>query len=296
MSGRAGFGGFCTDLHMHSLASDGVLTPAQLMDAAAQKGMRLVALTDHDTCDGIPEAKLRAEELGMVFIPGIELSCGGEKEIHILGYGIDPLNPGLMAFREQRRADRLERAEQMMQILAEAGMPIDRESVYALVSGVIGRPHIAAGMVSAGYVHTVQEAFEQYIAQGRPFYVPRPEVPVREGCRVIREAGGIPVLAHPMELRSGEAVLSSLVHEWRGQGLAGIEIYHPSTPSHKIAMLLGIARQEGLLVTGGSDYHGIPKRHDAIGQGMDRWDSAPEDLERLFLAMGRPFPREKLFL
>ncbi len=279
---------------MHSRASDGMLEPAHLMEAAAEKGMRLVALTDHDTCAGVPEAEQRAGELGMVFVPGIELSCGGEKEIHILGYGVDFRHSGLAAFRKKRDAERKNRAVQIMDRLEAAGMPVERESVYSQVSGVIGRPHIAAALVRAGYVHTVQEAFDRYLGQGRPFCVPKPEVTVREGCRVILEAGGVPVLAHPMELRSGEAVLGSLVHEWHEQGLAGMEIYHPSTASHKVAMLLSLARQEGLLVTGGSDYHGIAARGDAIGQGMERWDTAREDLARLFDAMGRSFPEKEL--
>ena len=295
MMENAGFGGFCVDLHMHSRASDGALEPAQLMEAAAEKGKRLVALTDHDTCAGVPEAERRAGELGLAFIPGIELGCGGEKEIHILGYGVNPADAGLMRFREDRQRDRTERAERMMDLLAGAGMPLDREEIYAQVSGVIGRPHLAAGMVRKGYVHSLQEAFDRFLSRGCSCYVPSPYVSVQEVCRVILNAGGVPVLAHPMELQAGEAVLSSLIHEWSCYGLAGMEVYHPSTANHKVAMLLGLARREGLFVTGGSDYHGTSTKTDGIGQGTDRWESAAEDLPRLFAAMGRPFPKAKLF-
>ncbi|MBQ8094487.1 MAG: PHP domain-containing protein [Clostridia bacterium] len=283
------------DLHMHSTASDGTLTPSALMEQAKADGMRIVALTDHDTCSGAAEAARAAAGFGMCFIPGIELSCGGAREIHVLGYGIDPENPGLMSFREKRMEERRLRAIAMMDALEAAGAAVDRTYVNSLVNGFIGRPHIARGLVQAGHVHTVEEAFDRFLVPGRPGYVPRPEVTVAEGCSLIRAAGGVPVLAHPMELRSGESALSSLVHEWCGQGLAGMEIYHPSTANHKAAMLRSIARQEKLLVTGGSDFHGPQVRPIRIGQGVERWETAEMDLKRLFDAMGREFPAE-LFL
>ncbi|MBQ7486115.1 MAG: PHP domain-containing protein [Clostridia bacterium] len=278
------------DLHMHSRASDGTLTPSQLMKVAKMAGVQLCALTDHDTCAGFAEADLAAERLGICLIPGIELSCGGAKEIHVLGYGVDPAHPGLMSFRDRRIAERQARAAAMLDALEAAGVPVDREYVYGIASEFIGRPHIARGLVRAGYVHTVEEAFNRYLLPGKPGYVPRPEVTVREGCELIHAAGGIAVLAHPMELKYGDMVLSTLVHEWRGQGLDGMEIYHPSTANHKVGRLRSIASQEGLLITGGSDFHGPDVRDIKIGEGVRRWETARNDLRRLFDAMQRPMP------
>jgi len=287
---RPAFLNECVDLHMHSHASDGTLTPSELMASAKAAGMQVVALTDHDTCTGVAEAWIAAEQLGICLIPGIELSCGGSKEIHVLGYGVDPEHPGLQTFRARRISERQARAAAMMDALEAAGVPLDREYVYSIASDFIGRPHIARGLVYACVVNTVEEAFSRYLVEGKPGYVPRPEVTVREGCELIHEAGGVAVLAHPMELGYGESVLSSLVHEWRGQGLDGMEIYHPSTANHKVGMLRSIARQEGLLVTGGSDFHGPDIRDTGIGEGVDRWETVREDLPRLFDKIHMPFP------
>ncbi len=192
------------DLHMHSTASDGVYTPEALMNLAADLGYTHVALTDHDSTAGIPLALEAAKRRGMQLIPGVELSCGAQKEIHVLGYGFDPENAALRAFCEARAAQREARAEAMVQRLCELGKPIEMKRVRELARGVIARPHVARALVEAGYVTSVADAFDRYLKPGRPAYVPKEDVKVAEAVRLIAQAGGIAVLAHPMELKMGE--------------------------------------------------------------------------------------------
>lgn len=269
------------DLHMHSTASDGVYAPDALMRRAAALGFTHAALTDHDSVAGIPQAKETAESLGMTLIPGVELSCGAQKEIHVLGYGFDPENHPLRLFCEKRVAQREERAKAMVGRLCELGKPIDMARVREMARGVIARPHVARALVEAGHVLSVSEAFERYLKPGKPAYVPKEDVKVSEAVRLIREAGGVAVLAHPMELKMGDAMLESLIGEWKGQGLEGVEVYHPSAQNNHASFLLHLTQRERMLVTGGSDFHGEAVRKTEIGEGLDRWRSVEEDMHAL---------------
>lgn len=274
------------DLHMHSTASDGVYTPEALMNLAADLGYTHVALTDHDSTAGIPLALEAAKRRGMQLIPGVELSCGAQKEIHVLGYGFDPENAALRAFCEARVAQRVARTEAMVQRLCELGKPIEMKRVRELARGVIARPHVARAMVEAGYVTSVADAFDRYLKPGRPAYVPKEDVKVAEAVRLIAQAGGIAVLAHPMELKMGETQLESLIGEWRSQGLSGVEVYHPSAQNNHAAFLHNLARREGMLVTGGSDFHGEAVRKSSIGEGLDRWRTMESDMQALLDRIG----------
>ena len=274
------------DLHMHSTASDGVYTPEALMNLAADLGYTHVALTDHDSTAGIPLALEAAKRRGMQLIPGVELSCGAQKEIHVLGYGFDPENAALRAFCEARVAQRVARTEAMVQRLCELGKPIEMKRVRELARGVIARPHVARAMVEAGYVTSVADAFDRYLKPGRPAYVPKEDVKVAEAVRLIAQAGGIAVLAHPMELKMGETQLESLIGEWRSQGLSGVEVYHPSAQNNHAAFLHNLARREGMLVTGGSDFHGEAVRKSSIGEGLDRWRTMESDMQALLERIG----------
>ncbi len=274
------------DLHMHSTASDGVYTPEALMNLAADLGYTHVALTDHDSTAGIPLALEAAKRRGMQLIPGVELSCGAQKEIHVLGYGFDPENAALRAFCEARAAQREARAEAMVQRLCELGKPIEMKRVRELARGVIARPHVARALVEAGYVTSVADAFDRYLKPGRPAYVPKEDVKVAEAVRLIAQAGGIAVLAHPMELKMGETQLESLIGEWRSQGLSGVEVYHPSAQNNHAAFLHNLARREGMLVTGGSDFHGEAVRKSSIGEGLDRWKTMESDMQALLERIG----------
>ncbi|MBR4038720.1 MAG: PHP domain-containing protein [Clostridia bacterium] len=269
------------DLHMHSTASDGVLAPDELMCRAASLGFTHVALTDHDCVDGIPLAKRMAQELGMTLIHGVELSCGAQKEIHVLGYGFDPEDEALRAFCRERVRQREARTAAMVQRLCELGKPVEMARVRELARGVMGRPHIARAMVEAGHVLSVNEAFDRYLKPGKPAYVPKEDVKVGEAVSLIRSAGGIAVLAHPMELKMGETMLESLIGEWKSQGLAGVEVYHPSAQNNHASFLKRLAQREDLLITGGSDFHGEEVRKTDIGEGLDRWQTMHSDMQRL---------------
>ena len=273
------------DLHMHSTASDGVYTPEELMSLAAGRGYTHVALTDHDSMAGIPSAREAAKRLGMQLIAGVELSCGGQKEIHVLGYGCDSQDAALRAFCERRVAQREERAEAMVQRLCALGKPIEMRRVRELAGGAIARPHIARALLEAGHVTSVSDAFDRFLKPGKPAYVPKEDVKVAEAVRLIAQAGGVAVLAHPMELKLGETQLQSLIGEWKEQGLAGVEAFHPSAQNNHAAFLLRMARREGLLVTGGSDFHGEAVRKTEIGEGLDRWTTIEDDVQALMASI-----------
>lgn len=274
------------DLHMHSTASDGVYAPEELMELAAGAGCTHVALTDHDSMAGIPAAGEAARRLGLRLIPGVELSCGAQKEIHVLGYGCDSRNAALRAFCERRVAQREERAEAMVQRLCALGKPVEMRRVRELAHGAIARPHIARALLEAGHVTSVSDAFDRFLKPGKPAYVPKEDVKVAEAVRLIGQAGGVAVLAHPMELKMGETQLESLVGEWKAQGLAGVEAIHPSAQGNHAAFLVRMARREGLLVTGGSDFHGEAVRATGIGEGLDRWKTMESDVQALMEAIG----------
>ena len=274
------------DLHLHSTASDGVYAPQEVVRRAAQAGFDTLALTDHDSVDGIAQAQEAAQALGVRLIAGVELSCGAQKEIHVLGYGVDPRSAALLAFCGRRRAQREERAEKIVRRLCELGRPVSLDRVRELARGVMARPHIARAMVEAGHAATVAEAFERYLSPGRPAYVPKEDVKVAEAAALIARAGGVSVLAHPMQLKLGEMALEALISEWKAQGLAGIEVYHPSAQNNHAAYLLHLARREGLLVTGGSDFHGEAVRPSAIGEGLERWVSVEQDVCALLVRIG----------
>lgn len=275
------------DLHLHSTASDGTLSPGALVRRAAEEGFTTLALTDHDTVAGIAEAQAAAREAGIRLIPGVELSCGAQKEIHILGYGIDPQDEPLLAFSRHRREEREARAQKMVERLAQAGMPIPLSRVHELARGVVARPHVARALVEAGYASSVSDAFDRFLVPGKCGYVPREDVRVAQAVALIHGAGGIAVLAHPMQLKLGDMAIDALVREWKGQGLDGLEVYHPSAQNNHAAMLLHLARREGLLVTGGSDFHGEAVRESRIGEGVDRWKDAESDVAALCKGLTR---------
>lgn len=269
------------DLHLHTTASDGTLTPAELVQYAAGEGFGLIAVSDHDSVDGVAAAREAGRKLGVRVLTAVELSCGAQKEIHILGYGFDPENAAMRDFCRARRENRVERTRTMCAQLADCGKPISFDRVMELARGVVGRPHVARALLEAGHVSSVSDAFDRFLTPGKPGYVPKEDVKVADAVRLIESAGGAAVLAHPMELKMGEMALEALVHEWKGQGLAGIEVYHPSAANNHAAYLHRLAERENLLVTGGSDYHGPAVRDSRIGEGLERWQSVDGDVAAL---------------
>ena len=274
------------DLHLHTTASDGMLAPDELVRMASAHGFSLIAISDHDCMDGISAARRAGEALGVRVLSAVELSCGAHREIHVLGYGVDPEHEALAAFCRLRRENRMQRAKEMCDRLTQAGWPVDFGRVAQMARGVVGRPHVARSLVEAGHATSVKAAFERFLSPGKVGYVPKEEVKVSHAISLIHQAGGAAVLAHPMELRMGEMALEALVHEWKGQGLDGLEVYHPSAPNNHAAYLERLARREGLLVTGGSDFHGAALRDSHIGEGLERWRTVEEDAAALLARIG----------
>lgn len=257
------------DLHTHSTASDGTLTPTELVDLAAEKGLRAIALTDHDTVAGIEEALRRGKTVGVHVIPGIELGAkqNGYKEMHILGYYIRHDYPPLLERLDWLRARRIERGRQMVARLVELGIAIAFERVEELArGGAMGRPHVALALVEAGQVETVPEAFRRYLNPGGPAYVEKQRLSSREAIEFIRAADGIPVLAHPGTLGLEPEQLERLVGELGGWGLQGIEAYWSRHSSEQTECCKKLAVQFNLGVTGGSDFHGTAKPGVELGR------------------------------
>ena len=244
MSGRV-------DLHLHSTASDGTCTPTELVQLALAKGLRGIALTDHDTTEGIAEFLIAAQPTGLTPIPGVEISTDvtGDREIHILGYQLDygdeRLQERLGKLRQSRRA----RLHKMLDLLAKTGCPLSLAEVSSVAEGSIGRPHIAQALVNAGYVDSVESAFRRYIGWGAPAYVARPKLSPKDAIRLIAKAGGAPVLAHPLRVIE---YIPTLVQA----GLVGLEVYYLGYFQPETHFLAGLARKHKLMATGGSDFHG----------------------------------------
>lgn len=267
---------------MHSQASDGVLTPSELVHLAANRGLNLMALTDHDTLLGIGQAKETADELGIGFIPGIEISCEGDLEVHVLGYFIHPGDRTLDALIERIQEDRISREDKYLNALDGMGIRISHEDLQIPSGTMFSRPLLAKAMLDRGYVSSIQQAFEKYIGAGRPAYVEKLAITVHEAAIALRQAGAVPVLAHPGLIRMEEPELLSKLEGWIHSGLMGIEAYHPAHSAQQCEWWAKFARHQELLVTGGSDYHrGKDRLHGEPGQMLQLWDQASKDAQRL---------------
>jgi predicted metal-dependent phosphoesterase TrpH len=242
------------DLHTHTTASDGALMPRALVREAVKHGVRVLAVTDHDTTDGLGEALDEGvRHPGLEIIPGLEINCdvaGGE--VHVLGYFVDYQQPPFQAFLEEQRKERRDRIHRIAERLAELGVPIDPAEVFALVKeGSAGRPHIAQVMVQRGHVKSVREAFDRFLHTNGPANVPRKRLTPADAVRFIAGASGVPVLAHP-----GIAGKDDLIDELIAAGLQGIEVYYAEHTPKQIADYLDRCRRHDLVATGGSDFHG----------------------------------------
>lgn len=276
-----------SDLHLHSTYSDGLKTPGELCLIAHGLGLSLIALTDHDTLDGLPALDAAARETCIDAIGGIELSAGTEGRTHILGYAPRRDDPALNAWLKAASEERRERAERMLDLLRGEGVMLDASRDYLLSCPQVGRAHIARAIISAGYVNTVKQAFERYLAVGRPAYVPRAVLPPREAIALLKGAGAVTVLAHPMRLSLDETAVCALITELRGMGLDGVEAYHPSATRSQAAALDRMARRIGLIVTGGSDYHGDIGSRSRMGRLPPGRTSAEDDARALADAIER---------
>lgn len=267
------------DLHLHSNASDGTCTPAEVAAMAARAGLQTISLTDHDTVAGIGSCARECASLGLEFIPGIELSTGGDHEIHVLGYGIDPesMKSRLLSLRD----DRYGRMEKTVLKMREKGMDVTMEDVLAMAGGApLGRPHAALVLVNKGYASSVKNAFDRYLGDGRPCCVPRQRMNFALAVQWIHECGGKAVVAHPALIRTDRRMLTQLLRTLIEQGADGVEAFHSAHTPSDAQELQSFARRMGVLVTGGSDFHGKNKSV-AIGDGLRAWNSRREDLARL---------------
>ncbi|QBD80138.1 PHP domain-containing protein [Ktedonosporobacter rubrisoli] len=244
------------DLHTHSTASDGIYSPTELLQRAKDIGLRVLALTDHDSSDGIDEASQAAASLDIDFIPGIEINTdvnGGE--VHMLGYFIEYQLPAFQAVLKVLRDARERRGQRMVELLNEQGVSIAWEKVREIAQGAVGRPHVAKALLEAGYVQTIGEAFDKYIGTGRPAYVPRYKLSPVDAVHLIASANGLPVMAHPVEL-PGLEELRNWLPELCEAGLVGLETYYGPYTSEQEQALLALANEYKLIPTGGTDFHG----------------------------------------
>ncbi len=251
------------DLHLHTLASDGRLTPTELVRLVARQGLRTVSVSDHDTTDGLEEAFEAAKEFpGLRIIPGIELSADvPEDEVHVLGYFIDPENQELQVELRRFREGRVDRARTMVEKLNSLGIQLDWERVQHFAGdGSVGRPHIALAMVEAGYCDEPKDAFPGYLGRNGLAYVERTKLTPAEAVSMIRKAGGAAVLAHPAYMNDMEAGIANLA----GIGLSGMEVHYANYREDTIRQLARLAREYGLIPCGGSDYHGLGNKGEFL--------------------------------
>lgn len=242
------------DLHTHTTASDGTLAPRELVRQAARRGLRVLAITDHDSTEGLAEAiDEAARHPPLTIVPGLEINCDVPgAELHVLGYYPDWPAEWFQAFLRAQREERVTRVHRIAARLAELGLPIDPAEVFDLVQeGSAGRPHIAQVMVRRGYVKSVREAFDRYLHASGPAHVPRRRLTPADAIALIRRARGVPVLAHP-GLADRDAMIPDLV----GAGLMGLEAYYAEHSAEQTAGYLALCREHGLVATGGSDFHG----------------------------------------
>lgn len=257
------------DLHTHSSESDGTDRPSELMDLALEYGIHTIALTDHDTCAGLDEASSRAEEIGIRLIPGIELEINFKPgEFHLLGLNITNWRQEMEQALKEIMRKRLERNLKMVEIINKEGINISYEDVEHEAAGqVIGRPHFASLLVKKNVVKSTMKAFEKYLAVGRPFYIEKEALSIEEGIQLVKQAGGHPVIAHPLSLFISWGKLPERLGQWKEMGIEGLEVWHSGAKPRKSKRLEMIADDLGLFKTGGSDYHGKNRKDRPLGLG-----------------------------
>jgi predicted metal-dependent phosphoesterase TrpH len=275
------------DLHTHTTASDGSFSPKELIRLAKRSGLTGIAVTDHDTTDGIAEARAEAEQIGLPFIPGIEISAeySDQGTMHILGYFIDETDASLKEALNFLKESRRQRNPKMIALLNEAGVAITMQDARKEAGGeLIGRPHIARAIVKKGFASTISEAFEKYIAKGAPYYLDKERLSPQDSIDLIRKGGGIGVLAHPktLNLKSYDE-MKSLLQDLANMGLSGIECYYYSNTKEDEERSLRLARELSLVVTGGTDFHGENKPKVKLGVGLGNMNISEKIFDDLVL-------------
>jgi hypothetical protein len=271
-----------TDLHLHSTASDGRLSPAELILKGAGEAGSILSLTDHDTLSGLPEFLEAAGKHGVTALSGVELSADfPHGELHLLGYGFDPERLEAVGLLERIRDAREERNRSLFHSMTADALPVDYSEWREAIPGPSpGRPHIADYLIEKGIAGSRREAFDRFLSEGRSYYRPRENPPLEECVKAILSAGGVPVVAHPWSLRVSFGTLVGLVPRWKEIGIMGIESIHPSVNRDQSKRLTLLARENGMLCSGGSDFHGVPE--DRRFFGKTSWGKRiPRDLSLL---------------
>ncbi len=252
------------DLHTHSTCSDGVLSPSELVKHAFSKNIKVLALTDHDTIEGLSEAKIQSEELGITFVAGVELNIDWPKgEFHLLGLGLKNPSEQLLKILNDLQKDRDSRNAQIIEKMKEAGFDADLKEIQSkFKTCCLGRPHFAAYMVEKKIVKTRQQAFDKYIGKNCPWYIPRLGANLDDSIQAIKDSGGIPVMAHPLSIYVSWGKIFPVMQDLKERGIVGLEAYHPGARVGSCIRLEELARELGFIVTAGSDYHGEAVRAD----------------------------------
>lgn len=262
------------DLHTHSRISDGTDTPTALVLKASEAGLDVMALTDHDTFDGIPEAMEAGRRVGVRVVAGLEMSTDvAGKSVHLLGYGCNTDDPALLAELAAIREGRAGRLPAMCDQLAAAGVPVTMEDVVASSPSAraVGRPHVADAMVARGHVADRAEAFEKYLAEGRPGWVPRYSTDLAVAITLVHDAGGAAVVAHPWSRGNADVITATLLEGLvQGYGLDGIEVDHEDHDAETRRLLFELGARLGLVRTGSSDHHGAGKKGHDLGCNLTR--------------------------
>lgn len=270
------------DLHTHSVKSDGAMQPAAVVDAAKEAGLAAISLTDHDVIDGVSEAMQRGKEVGVEVIPGIELSAKFKTETHVLGYFVDLENPVFLEKLEEIRRVRMQRNYETAENLQKIGFPITVEDAMQLApNGIIGRAHFARVMANRGYVSSVKEAFDKYLANGKPGYSTLQLLSPRDAVELIKAAGGMAFLAHLHLTRLEGEELYDFVRDLKDAGMDGIEGYYTEYTPEMQAEYQGLAKKLDLLISGGTDFHGAMKPHISIGRGLGNMEIPYSILEKM---------------
>ena len=273
------------DFHMHSTHSDGRKTPAELAALVHHNGVRVMALTDHDSLQGLPEMRAALRSYPEIrLVPGVELSTDiPGAEVHVLGYWVDEQDPTFQAQLTRFREGRVGRGLAMVEKLAQLGVPVSWERVQEIAGdGAIGRPHVAQAMVEAGHVRSTDEAFDRFLGRNGPAYAEREKMVPAQAVELIRNAGGIPVIAHPTYITDMEAVIAPLVP----LGLLGMEVYYRRYTPDQVATLRQMADRLGLFPLGGSDYHAMDRPEETEPGNIP----LPDDIVDAFVEMGRGRP------
>lgn len=262
------------DLHCHSTASDGTYAPTDVVDLAIRSGLSALALTDHDTIGGVIEAAEAARRAGLDFLPGIEISCDVPKPatMHLLGYGVDPESSVLRDLTKRLIDARNDRNPRIIRRLNALGVTITMKEIEDEAGGeVVGRPHIAAVLLRKGYVSSIKQAFDKYLGQGAAAYFDKERISPRQAIELVLQSGGLPVLAHPVQLRTeNDAQLERTVKDLKDLGLVGLEVIHSDHDAALVEKYTRLAERYDLLKTGGSDFHGTNKKDIGLGTANGR--------------------------